>query len=232
MARRGRRLSRERVLAAALTLVDREGLPALSMRRLGAELGVEAMALYRHAGSKDALLDELVELLYLELEQRLAVDAETADVAGVPSWRSGLHRVGRATYDVCLAHPRAVPLLSARMLTAPRTGRPLAVLKGHERVLALLGEAGLDDARAAVAFRAFTGWLLGYVAVELCPASDGPDVPDPVVRLGLQHVPPDELPGLQVALVFAERGGPEGLAAGLDALLDHLTRPVERRSIQ
>src|SRR4051794_35847891 len=70
---RGRygRLNRERVLTAALVLVDREGLSALSMRRLGAELGVEAMALYRYAASKDALLDGLVEALYLELEERL-----------------------------------------------------------------------------------------------------------------------------------------------------------------
>ena len=226
MASRERRLSRERVRAAALALVDREGLAALSMRRLGAELGVEAMALYRHAGSKDALLDDLVEVLYLELEQRLALDEETGHVAGVPRWRSELHRIGRATYDVCLAHPRAVPLLSERMLTAPRTRRPLVVVKGHERVLALLAEGGLDDARAAVAFRAFTGWLLGYVAVELCPASEGPDGPDPAVWLGLRHVPPDEVPGLRVALVLAGRDGPEGLAAGLEALLDHLGRPA------
>src|SRR5690606_28180815 len=73
---RGRygRLSRERVLAAALRLVDDEGLSALSMRRLGAELSVEAMALYRYAASKDALLDGLVEALYLELEERLGTD--------------------------------------------------------------------------------------------------------------------------------------------------------------
>ena len=124
MARREGRLSRERALVAALALVDREGLSALSMRRLGAELGVEAMALYRHAANKDALLDGLVEVLYLELEERLAAGEETGAVAGVPAWRSGLHRIGRATYDVCRVHPRAVPLLATRMLTAPRTGRP------------------------------------------------------------------------------------------------------------
>src|SRR4051812_47064186 len=78
------RLSRERVLAAALALVDREGLSALSMRRLGAELGVEAMALYRYAASKDALLDGLVEALYLELEERLTVESDAT--AEAPSW--------------------------------------------------------------------------------------------------------------------------------------------------
>ena len=50
-------LSKDRVLAAAVELADRDGLEALSMRRLGAELGVEAMALYRHVGNKDELID-------------------------------------------------------------------------------------------------------------------------------------------------------------------------------
>ncbi|MFG2309883.1 TetR/AcrR family transcriptional regulator C-terminal domain-containing protein [Streptomyces sp. NPDC048566] len=71
---RGRygRLSRERVLASALEVVDRDGLSGLSMRRLGAELGVEAMALYRYASGKDALLDGLVEAFCQELETELA----------------------------------------------------------------------------------------------------------------------------------------------------------------
>ncbi|WP_217241466.1 TetR/AcrR family transcriptional regulator [Streptomyces sp. AC555_RSS877] len=217
-ADRGRygRLSRERVLASALELVDREGLSALSMRRLGAELGVEAMALYRYAASKEALLDGLVEALHLELEERLV-----GDDAGAPDWRTGLHRIARATYDVSLDHPQAVPLLAARMLAVPLARRPLAVLRDHERVLVLLREAGLDNDSAAAAFRAFTAWLLGYVSGELRAMVDNPDESDPAFRLGLHRMPSQELPVLRdVAPALAERGGPEGLAAGLDALLD------------
>ncbi|WP_330263148.1 TetR/AcrR family transcriptional regulator [Streptomyces griseorubiginosus] len=217
---RGRygRLSRERVLASALELVDREGLSALSMRRLGAELGVEAMALYRYAASKDALLDGLVEALYLELEERIAREPEA------PSWRAGLHRVARATYDVCLAHPQAVPLLATRMLAVPLARRPLAVLKDHERVLTLLRRSGLDDDRVAVAFRAFTAWLLGYVSVELRPMVDNPEESDPAFRLGLHLMPARELPVLrETAPALAERGGVAGLAEGLDALIDRFT---------
>jgi AcrR family transcriptional regulator len=213
---RGRygRLSRERVLASALELVDREGLSALSMRRLGAELGVEAMALYRYAAGKDELLDGLVEALYLQLEERLEASSGDAD------WRAGLHRVARATYEVCLAHPEAVPLLATRMLAVPLARRPLAVLRDHERVLGLLREGGLDDERAAAVFRAFTAWILGYVIVELRPMVDNPDESDPAFRLGLHRMPPQELPVLrEFAPALAERGGPEGLAAGLDALL-------------
>lgn len=215
---RGRygRLSRERVLASALELVDREGLSALSMRRLGAELGVEAMALYRYASSKDALLDGLVEALYLELEARLASPGAEA-----PEWRTELQRIARETYDLCLAHPQVVPLLTTRMLAVPLARQPLAVLRQHERILALLRDAGLDEARSVVVFRAFTGWVLGYVSVELQAMVDNPEEPDPAFRLGLHRMPPQELPRLrEAAATLAERGGPEGLAAGVDALLE------------
>ncbi|MER6347150.1 TetR/AcrR family transcriptional regulator C-terminal domain-containing protein [Streptomyces sp. NPDC001595] len=81
---RGRygRLSRERVLASALEIVDRDGLSGLSMRRLGAELGVEAMALYRYASGKDALLDGLVEAFCRELEQDLGEEPERSPASG------------------------------------------------------------------------------------------------------------------------------------------------------
>ncbi|MBN0048222.1 TetR/AcrR family transcriptional regulator C-terminal domain-containing protein [Streptomyces actuosus] len=223
---RGRygQLSRERVLASALELVDREGLGALSMRRLGGELGVEAMALYRYASSKDALLDGLVEALHLELEERLAAEPGGPAADAAPAWRSGLHRVARTMYDVCLTHPQAVPLLATRMLAVPLARRPAAVLRHHERVLALLAEAGFDEADASAAFRAFTAWLLGYVSVELQPMVDNPEESDPAFRLGLHRIPPQALPRLRrTAPALAERGGAEGLTAGLDALLDRFT---------
>jgi AcrR family transcriptional regulator len=218
------RLSRERVLATALELVDQEGLSALSMRRLGSELGVEAMALYRYAAGKDALLDGLVEALYLELEEKPGAVPEAA--AEEPDWRARLHRAARATYEVCLAHPQAVPLLATRMLAVPLARRPGAVLREHERVLALLRAAGFDPARTVAVFRAYSAWLLGYVSVELQPMVDNPDESDPAFRLGLHHLSPRELPTLrQIAPSLADRGGPEGLAAGLDALLDRFILP-------
>ncbi|MGI5400432.1 TetR/AcrR family transcriptional regulator [Streptomyces sp. CA-135486] len=224
-ADRGRygKLSRERVLAAALELVDREGLSALSMRRVGSELGVEAMALYRYAPSKDALLDGLVEALYLELQDFLANGGEEAPggAAGGPEWRTELHRIAGATYQVALAHPQVVPLLATRMLAVPLARRPLAILQDHERVLTLLEQAGLDTSQAADAFRAYTSWVLGYIFVELRAMVDNPDEPDPAFRLGLHRMPAQELPRLrEIAPTLAEHGGPQGLAAGLDALLD------------
>ncbi|MGW3911025.1 TetR/AcrR family transcriptional regulator [Streptomyces sp. NPDC005070] len=221
------RLSRKLVLGAALDLVDEEGLSALSMRRLGARLGVEAMALYRYAEGKDALLDGLVEALHVELDERLSAgSAPEGSAAPDPAaWRDELHRIARAMYEVCLSHPQAMPLLTTRMLAVPLARRPLAVLKEHERVLALLEDAGLGSARSAAVFRAFTGWVLGYVSVELRAMVDNPDEEDPAFRLGLHRMPPQELPRLRaITATLAERGGPDGLDAGLDALLDRFAQ--------
>lgn len=198
------RLSRRRVLASALELVDREGLAALSMRRLGAELGVEAMALYRHAASKGELLDGLIEVLQLEVEERRAA----AEPDSRAAWRAALHRIARATYEVCLAHPGAAPLLTTRMLDMPLARRPRAVLRQYATVLALLRDAGLDERRVALVFRAFLTWVHGYPAVDLSLMES-----------------PEELPELRAVTASPERGGTEGLAAGLDALLDRLVGP-------
>ncbi|MEU6683453.1 TetR family transcriptional regulator [Streptomyces sp. NPDC046832] len=219
------RLSRERVLAAALELVDRDGVSALTMRRLGAELGVEAMSLYRYAPGKTALLDGVVEALFLELEDRLA-EAESAPVAASPEWRAELHRIARITYEVCLDHPQVASLVFTRFTEVPLARRAPAVLRDHERVLDVLWDAGVEETRAALVLRIFTAWVLGYVSVELRAMVDNPREPDPAFRLGLYRLPSEELPRLRaIAPALAERGGPEGLAAGLDALLD---RFVER----
>ena len=65
---RGTSLTRQRIVTAALEIVDREGLAALSMRRLGSELGVDPMAAYYHIPNKDALLDAIVEAVMAEID--------------------------------------------------------------------------------------------------------------------------------------------------------------------
>lgn len=232
--RRRGRLSRELVLATALVLVDREGLSALSMRRLAAELGVEAMALYRYAAGKDALLDGLVEAVFSELLDTLAAPSgvappDTARPDTAPSdmtppgtdWRGELHHTVREMHRVALRHPHVVPLLATRMLAVPLARRPRAVLRAQERILAPLFRAGLDDHRTQLAYRAVIAWALGYVFVELTAVVDEPDEPEPAIRLGLHRMPVQELPHLRATVpALAERAGEEVLAVGLDALLD------------
>ncbi|MEU9148127.1 TetR/AcrR family transcriptional regulator [Streptomyces sp. NPDC048349] len=219
------RLSRQRVLQAALRVVDEEGLDGLSMRRVAGELGVESMALYRYTPSKDDLLDGLVENLFIELEQALDSAAPAASLprheTALP-WREALLGIARAMYRVALAHPHVIPLVAVRPFTVPMARRPPAVLRAHERVLALLGTAGLDEETTLRMYRAFISWVLGYIVIELREVVDNPDEPDPAFRLGLHRLPAKDFPLLRsLGPALAVRGGEEQLAAGLDALIGH-----------
>jgi TetR/AcrR family tetracycline transcriptional repressor len=148
-------LSRDRIVTAALRLVDRRGLDALSMRRLGAVLRVEAMSLYKHVSGKPALLDLLVERVL-------------ADVAPAPlraSWEQRVRHVASELRRVSLAHPHVFPLLATRVPAAPRALAPLEIL------LAALVDAGLGDAAALRHFWAFVAWATGALLAETAAAT-------------------------------------------------------------
>ena len=125
-------LSREQVLDAALDLVDRDGADALSMRRLGAELGVEAMTLYHYLPSKDALLDGIVE--------RVMAQAETGLADG--PWDQALTSYARSLRATLLRHPGAALLVATRPAVTPET------LRTAERGLTLLCDAGFPVGQA------------------------------------------------------------------------------------
>ncbi|NUU22067.1 MAG: TetR family transcriptional regulator [Streptomycetaceae bacterium] len=208
------KLSREAVLAAALDVVDREGLEALSMRRLAADLGVEPMALYHHASSKEGLLDGLVERVFDEAHQRL--DAGTAKRKP----RAELHRVALTFYDVATSHAQVLPLVTTRLLSVPLARRPGSVLRLPERVLTLLIDAGVDERSAIGAYRAFSAWVLGYAIVDLRAVVDAPEEPDPAFRLGLHRLHMDYPRLRALAPIMAEGGGEAEFRKGLDALMD------------
>ncbi|MGH3032013.1 MAG: TetR/AcrR family transcriptional regulator, partial [Gaiellaceae bacterium] len=100
------RLTRRRVLEAALRLVDREGAAALSMRRLGRELDVEAMSLYNHVSGRDEVLDGLSEVMVA----RIGVAGDSG------GWAEALGRFMRGIRAVALAHPAAFQLVGMRPL--------------------------------------------------------------------------------------------------------------------
>lgn len=143
-------LSQERVVAAALRLVDRRGLEALSMRRLGAVLGVEAMSLYKHVPDKSALLDLMVE----------RVLAGVAPPAAGASWEDRVRHVAHELRRVACAHPHVFPLLATRVPAAPRAFAPLEVLLGA------LADAGLDDDAVLAHFWALIAWMTGALLAE------------------------------------------------------------------
>jgi AcrR family transcriptional regulator len=142
-------LDRRVILQAALRLVDADGLQALSMRRLGAELGVEAMSLYHYLPNKAALTDGLAEIV---LEQmRLPTDVPPA------GWPSALREVARSFRQLGLAHPNVFPLLTQVGLDNP------AVYPPTEAILALLRSAGFGEQLAFTAFSSVKSYVVGHV---------------------------------------------------------------------
>ena len=102
-------LSRQRILQAALAIVDREGLDAISMRRVGQELGVEAMSLYNHVTNKADLLDGIFE----------AVLAELPPPRRTNTWSKALRGGARGLRAVLRAHPAVIPIFAARPAVTP-----------------------------------------------------------------------------------------------------------------
>ncbi|MFG3228526.1 TetR/AcrR family transcriptional regulator [Kitasatospora sp. NPDC048194] len=219
------RLSRPLVLRAAVALVDREGLGALTMRRLAAELGVESMALYRYTPGKEGLLDGLVEAYFAEVNTRLRISSGADDHE--PEWRRELRRIARAFAAVAHAHPEILPLVATRPLAVPVARRPAPVLDLTEHILSVLVRAGFDDASALTVYRTFVAWNLGSLLVDKRQVVDNPDDPDPVLRLGLHRLPAAEYPRLRSMVPrFADFDDDREMLDGLDSLLNGVPEPL------
>jgi AcrR family transcriptional regulator len=203
-------LTREQVFATALRLVDTDGVEALSMRRLGKALDRDPMRLYRHAESKEALLDGVVELVMSELQVPVADD----------DWEQALRRTAHAYRDLALAHPHVVPLLVTRPLATPLARRPLGTLRPLEQLLGLLVRAGFDERGALYAYRLYMGFLNGHLLNELQERVVAPDETDDVLRLGLHRLPIADFPRLRsLAGALAAYDGGRELDEGLDIVL-------------
>jgi AcrR family transcriptional regulator len=167
-------LSRERVIAAATRLADAEGLPAVTMRGVAADLGVEAMSLYHHVRGKEALLDGLVEALLGEIESALAsrrqatrrADPRAGHEADV-EWRAALRERCLVARETMVRHRWAPGLISSR------TSIPAGLYAYYEEILATLIGAGFTYHLAHRALHALGSMALGFAQELFSPASDG-----------------------------------------------------------
>jgi AcrR family transcriptional regulator len=151
---------RIRTAANSPTLADAEGLDAVTMRRLAAALGVEAMSLYHHVPNKGALLDGLVAAVIGEVNE---ATRKSTDV----DWRAALRDRCLAARDVMVRHPWAPGLLRTR------TTIPTSVVFYYEGVLGLLIEGGFSYALAHKALHALGSMPLGFVQELFSPAATG-----------------------------------------------------------
>jgi AcrR family transcriptional regulator len=144
-------LSRERVMRAAIALADASGIESLSMRKLGQELGVEAMSLYNHVANKDEILDGIVDLVF----------GEIALPSGEGDWKPAMRRRATSAHEALLRHPWAPSLMQSRTRPGPAT------LRHHDSVLGSLRDAGFTLVMAAHAISVIDGYIYGFALQQI-----------------------------------------------------------------
>lgn len=200
-------LNRERILAAAVNFVDQRGLEALSMRKLGAELGVEAMSLYNHVPNKDALLDGMVEVMLRKVE----IPPQNED------WEARIREAYRRFRKLAHEHPNVFPLLIVR---------PPDTMDGTwlvETFLETLYGAGFDVQTALQAYRTLTSFTVGYVISEIrgfaMEPGDG--------RPGAHDLPDDNFPRLsELKPHLSNIDRDAEFEAGLDVILTGIRKQL------
>jgi TetR/AcrR family transcriptional regulator, tetracycline repressor protein len=154
-------LTRERIVQKAVELIDTEGVSALTMRRLGAALQVEAMSLYRYVNGREDLLEAVVDALVNSIE----IPA-TSDLQPVDGWQAFLQVLAHNVRRVATEHPAAFPLIATRHPAAPWLRPPLRSLRMVEAFLTGLEARGFSEEQAVGAYRSFTSFLLGHLLLE------------------------------------------------------------------
>lgn len=215
-------VTRARALQVAMALADRDGLDALTMRGLAKELGVEAMSLYHHLPSKDAILDGMVDLVFQEVEMpRLDLP-----------WKAALRRRMISFRDALLRHRWALRVLESRATPGPTT------LAHHDAVLGCLRNAGFSIVLTAHAYAVLDSFIFGFVHTELTLPFQTSEETQAVAGAIFESLPPGAFPHLvELAREHVLKPGylyGNELTYGLDLILDALDRAhkAERRSAE
>ena len=160
------------ILAAAIELVDRDGLDALTMRRLAERLGVEAMSLYGYVRNKADLLDGIHDALLGQMTPTLDGGDPTEDI----------RRIARAFREVLRAHPNALPIF------ATRPARGESSLRQVELGLSVLERMGMPPARALATFQVLFAFVVGHALYTFGKAADADEVDYASLPDALAHV--------------------------------------------
>jgi AcrR family transcriptional regulator len=213
---RQRPLNRDVILDGAVALIEREGPGALTMRRLGAALGVEAMAIYHHFDDREDLLDAIGDRL-LEPLQGLELGSD---------WREACRRFATALRDLAVAQSATFQLLGLQPFDTPSSLRPV------ERLLGVLVEAGFTPGEALGIYRATVSYARGYALAEATGFTV--DAALPAGRRRLAALPRRDFPILrgrtqELAALHADDAFELGLGALLGGLADpRAGKPMRR----
>jgi AcrR family transcriptional regulator len=172
-------LTHDRVLTSAMDLADRDGLEALTMRRLAKTLGVEAMSLYYHVANKDELLDGMVDRVFAEVE------LPSHDV----DWRTAMRQRANSMREALLRHPWAISVMETRTSPGP------ANLRHHDAVLGRCRAAGFTVEMSAHAFSLMDAYIYGFVLQEVTLPFDDDNLEEMVDQI-ITHLPREVYPHL------------------------------------
>ena len=207
-------LTPPRVLRAAVALADAGGIESLTMRRLGQELGVEAMSLYKHVANKEALLDGMVDLVFAE------IDLPSPD----DDWRTAMRARAVSARDALTRHAWATPLMQSRTAPGPAT------LRHHDTVIGTLRAAGFSVALTAHAFSALDAYVYGFALQQRSLPFETLEEAQEVGRQMFARMPPGAFPYLTELTVehILQPGYDYGAEVeyGLDLVLDGLDRAL------
>jgi TetR/AcrR family tetracycline transcriptional repressor len=209
-------LTRDRILEAALLVMDREGLEAVTMRRLGRELGVEAMSLYNHVEDKDAVLRGILARVLGDLALPKKEDLD---------WIERIREMSRTFRALLLRHPGVIPLLSEKSgpITDPRALAPI------EAALQTLRGAGLSEQDTIHAYRAVVGFVVGNVALEIAGFLNPDDEALAHLEEMRDAIPVERFPRVIELLPAMHACDPDQeFEHGLELLLTGLRTRVER----
>ena len=203
-------LTRERVLAAALQLIDEEGLDRFSMRRLAARLGVDPMSIYYHLPNKAAVLDGVVEAIMAEFR---------VPTAGGPEEQ--LRAVAHAYRDLLRAHPNALPIIATWPIQTRQGWGAL------ETILGQLHQTGVDDEDAAAVVQIVGALINGLVLADVGPPPGGvPDRTYEEKRAAIDAISAGAFPHLAAALAA---GGVPDFDHSFELALDLIIRGLTSR---
>jgi AcrR family transcriptional regulator len=209
-ARPGRApLNRERILRTAIELADEDGIEALTMRRLGRRLGVEAMSLYNHAADKDDILDGVVELITAEFEVP----------TGRPDWKSSIRSGACSAHEVLLRHPWASSVIESRARSGPNRLRLL------DATIGVLTGAGFPMPIVIRTLMALDSHTYGFTLQEQAWAFPVEAAPEMAAALAADL--PAEYPNMAAMAAFVASTQPGTILEfefGLDLILDGLER--------
>lgn len=210
------KFSRAQLQAAALALVDEQGLAGLSMRTLAARLGTGPMTLYNHVADRTDL-----EVLVVE-----AIVARVRRPRGSrDDWRTAVRAVATAMWRAVRAHPEAIPLILTRRSRSP------GALDVAEALLEALSRSGRSGRSLLIAFRAMSAFVMGFAQAELAgPLAAHAGEPAKAVIRRVRALPRARFPRLvEVATSAATSQAEQEFRSSLDILLDGLAATSRRR---